>query len=59
MTRRPVTTGEEQDAFTGWRHLLVYMGRPGVVKTVKRRYHKKERRWAKAEIRALRSDKNP
>lgn len=49
--KRRITNGDEQDAYTRWRHYLIYMGRPGVVKAIKRRTHKRERREGKAEIR--------
>gem|GEM_PF-2471525 len=55
--RRRIANGEEQDAYTKWRQLLVYMGRPGVVKSIKRRTHKRERREGQQEINdQLRSD---
>lgn len=41
----------EQDAYTVWRHLYCYLARPGVVKSIKRRTHKRERREAVAAIR--------
>lgn len=47
---RPIRTPEEQDVYTGWRKLLVWTSRPGMVKCVKRRTHKRERRDAKREI---------
>ena len=50
MSRR-IVTGEEQDAYTGWRRYLCSMQRAGAVKQVKRRTHKRERREAKGEIR--------
>jgi hypothetical protein len=49
VTRRPITTGEGQDAFTGWRKYLLWQ--PGELRRVKRRNAKCERRQAKAEIR--------
>jgi len=52
MTRRPIVTWEEQDAYTGWRRVLCYLKRPGAVKAIKRRTHKRERREAKREISA-------
>lgn len=50
MTRR-IVDWEEQDAYTGWRRLLIWTSRPGAVKKVKRRTHKRERREARAAIR--------
>jgi hypothetical protein len=48
MTRRPIVTWDEEDAYTGWRRLYCYLQRPGVVKKIKRRTHKRERReWKK------------
>ena len=51
MGRRPVAgNGLEQDAFTGWRKVLCYMGRPGVTKKVKRMANKRDRRaWRNEE----------
>jgi len=49
MSRRIVTT-EEQDAYTPWRRLLCYTQRAGVVKSIKARTHRRERREARAEI---------
>ena len=50
MSRRIVTT-EEQDAYTPWRRLLCYTQRAGVVKSIKARTHRRERRVdARAEI---------
>ena len=56
MTKRRMVKGEEYDAYTKWRHLLVYMGRPGVVKSIKRRTHKRERREGAAEIKEQLND---
>lgn len=50
-TMRRVTNGDEQDAYTAWRHVLSYMRRPGVVKAIKRRTHKRERQEARRAIR--------
>lgn len=49
--KRIIKTADEQDAYTGWRKVLIYMGRPGVVKSIKRRTHKRERKEGKQEIR--------
>jgi len=51
MGRRPIRNGDEEDAYTRWRHLLSYTGRPGVVKAIKRSTHKRERHEAHAQIR--------
>ena len=50
MTRR-IVTWEEQDAYTPWRRVLCYLSRPGAVKAVKRRTHRRERREGRKEIR--------
>lgn len=50
MTRRRIVTGDEQDAYTRWRRLLIWTSRPGAVKKVKRRTHRRERREAQTEI---------
>jgi len=47
MGRRKMVSGSEYDAYTAWRHLLIYTSRPGVVKSIKRATHKRERRDAK------------
>jgi len=44
---RPILTWEEQDAFTRWRHVMRW--RPGQIKRIKRRSHKRERQQAKQE----------
>ena len=49
--RRAAVTAEEQDVYTGWRKVLIWTGRAGTVKGVKRRTHRRERREATAEIR--------
>ena len=41
----------EVDAFTGWRHVLCYLQRPGVKDSIKRGARRRERREAKREIR--------
>jgi len=52
MGRRKMVDGAEYDAYTAWRHLLIYTGRAGVVKRIKRSTHKRERREARNETRA-------
>ena len=47
MTKRRMVNGDEYDAYTKWRHVLCYLQRPGVVKAIKRRTHKRERREGK------------
>ena len=58
--RIPMKGGDEYDAFSPWRRLLCYLGRPGVVKKIKRGYKKRERKQAKQAVnmRARRTDVN-
>jgi hypothetical protein len=42
--------GDEYDAYTQWRKYLCYLQRAGVVKKIKRRTHKRERREAQQQI---------
>lgn len=49
MTRK-IRPGEEQDVYTKFRKYLIWASRPGKVKKVKRRTHKRERQEAKREI---------
>lgn len=42
----------EADAFTRWRHLLAYIQRPGVRKSIKRQSHKKDRLAARRQARS-------
>lgn len=51
MGRRRMVAWEEQDAYTSWRRVYVYLQRPGVVASIKRKTHKRERREARAAIR--------
>lgn len=37
MRRRQIKDWDEQDAYSGWRHLLIYIGRPGVRKKIKKK----------------------
>lgn len=50
MQRRRIVTADEQDAYSGWRKVMVSMQRPGRVKSIKRSTHRRERREGKAEI---------
>jgi len=52
MGRRRIVNGDEQDAYTRWRRMYCYLQRPGVVKTIKRSTHKRERKDAKTLIKA-------
>jgi len=51
MGKRCMVNGDEQDAYSVWRHMLCYLQRPGVVKKIKRRTHKRERQEWKREVR--------
>lgn len=51
MGRRLMKSWDEQDACTAWRKVLCYLQHPGVVKSIKRKTHKRERREAKQAIR--------
>jgi hypothetical protein len=46
--KRPPADGDEQDAFTGWRHVMFWQR--GELRKIKRRASKRERRAAKAAI---------
>lgn len=46
---RAIRSTEEQDAYTGWRHVLFWQRHER--KRIKRRTHQRERREGKAEIR--------
>lgn len=46
--------GSEYDAFTGWKHLLCYLERPGVSKKIKRAYNKRVRKHYRQELRNAR-----
>lgn len=48
MSRRRVVTTDEQDLYTGWRHVLFWQR--GERKKIKKRTHRRERREARAEI---------
>jgi hypothetical protein len=45
--KRRMVDGDEYDAYTRWRHLLHW--RPGQIKAIKRRTHKRERREGRRE----------
>lgn len=48
--KRIAKTGDEVDAYSKWRKYFVYLSRPGAVKSIKRRTHRRERREAKQDI---------
>lgn len=48
MARRIVGWAED-DAYSGWRHVLCYTRRPGVRKKIKKLTHRRERREGKRE----------
>lgn len=48
--RRRIKTGDEQDAYTDWRQMYVYLSRPKVVVRIKRRTHKRERHGARLDV---------
>jgi len=50
MKRRQIKDWDEQDAYTGWKNLLIYIGRPGVRKKIKKKTHRRERREGRQEI---------
>jgi hypothetical protein len=54
-TKRILQGFPEQDVFTGWRHVLHWQA--GVLRKAKRRYHKKERRSGRREIRDQQEDR--
>jgi hypothetical protein len=49
---RPIRNADEQDAYTRWRKVTAYLQRPGAVKAIKRRTHKRERREARQTLRS-------
>ena len=48
--KRIMRHSEEYDVYTPWRKYLYWTQMPGMVKKVKRRTHKRERRESVAEI---------
>jgi hypothetical protein len=54
--KRIIKNGDEQDAYTFARKFYCYLARPGVVKKIKRRTHKRERKEAKRWIDEQRED---
>jgi len=54
--KRRMGGGDEQNAYTGWRKYYCYLDKPGVVKAIKRRTHKRERREGKSEAMGERND---
>lgn len=58
MIKRIIKGYDEEDVYTGWRKLLCWTARPGAVKKVKRRTHKRERREAKHWIQEQLDDRD-
>lgn len=52
--RRPSKDGDEQDAFTGWRHVLCYLDRAGKAKAVKQRHNRRTRRQVREQLKGER-----
>jgi hypothetical protein len=50
--KRRTVSADEVDAYSKWRRVYYYLQRPGAVKKIKRRTHKRERRDGKAEARS-------
>ena len=50
MTKRFIKDGDEQDAYSKWRKIYIYLSRPGAVKKIKKSTHRRERREAKRWI---------
>lgn len=48
--KRPCRSGDEYDAFSGWKRLLKYLSRAGIRAEIKRRYRRRERHEAKKEL---------
>lgn len=46
--KRACVNGDEQDAFTGWRHVMFWQR--GELRKIKRRASKRERRTAKTVV---------
>jgi hypothetical protein len=51
MTKRRITSADEQDVHTKWRHALCWTKRAGATAKVKRRTNRRERREGRDEIR--------
>lgn len=48
--REKMKGGAEEDAFSGWRHVLGYTRRTGVRHSIKKKFSRRLRREAKAAI---------
>jgi hypothetical protein len=57
MMKRRIVTADEQDAYTGWRHVMCRYQRAGNVRKVKVTTHRRERREGKVEVRAQLADR--
>lgn len=51
MGKRRAVTWFEQDAFSPWRDVLVYMQRAGTVRKAKRQANRRDRRQTRQELR--------
>jgi hypothetical protein len=54
--RRRIVTADEQDVYTGWRHVMCSYKRAGNVRKVKVATHRRERREGKADIKTQLND---
>lgn len=50
--QRRITSWEEEDVHTAWRHVLCHVSRAGVTSKIKNATNRRERREAKQEIAA-------
>lgn len=55
--KRHIKGWDEEDVYTGWRKYLVWTSRPGAVKKVKKRTHRRERREAAKQIKEQLNEK--
>jgi len=49
--RGKIKGGGEWDVFTRWRRWMCYTRRPGVCKAIKRKFNRRQRKLARAELR--------
>jgi hypothetical protein len=50
--KQKMVGGDEYNAYTSWRKVYCYLQRPGAVKKIKVRTHRRERRAARSNARA-------